>query len=45
MNPYISPMESFFMLFQKFSGGKWRQQAATIQSAGRKEEKEALPSA
>jgi hypothetical protein len=36
-------MESFLMLFQKLSGGKWRQKAATIQSAGSKEEKEALP--
>lgn len=38
-------MKSFLMLFQKFSGGKWGQQAATIQSASSKEEKEALPGA
>jgi hypothetical protein len=45
MNPYIPPMESFLMPFQKLSSVKWRQQAATIQSAGSKEEKEGLPSA
>ena len=38
-------MESFLLHFQKLSSVKRRQQAAIIQSAGSKEEKEALPGA